>query len=319
MRVFAPLRSACAELVREARFVSIETTGLRRLAEQACSLWEPPRWDASTHFCGDDASLLAYVITLDTLNFGSGWFPRLRKRPGRSGYFVLSLGLKEAFEREGPFSAARLAVFDAPAVAVLLEQERDDPELAEFFELAAKALRDLATLLEGSFGGSFVAMRRSASDSAEDFVALLTRMPLFRDIAHSATGLEIPFCKRAQITVSDLALAFGDRSYGHFSDLDRLTAFADNTLPHVLRCEQVLEYAPGLAARIEAGQELANGSPEEIEIRAAAVHSVELMCRHLSQRGDIIAPREMDAWLWTRGQDPAYKKRPRHRTRCTFY
>lgn len=319
MRVFAPLRSACAELVREARFVRIDTAALRRLAEQARALWDPPRWDGDTHFCGDEASLLAYVITLDTLNFGSGWFPRLRKRPGRSGYYVLSIALKEAFEREGPFSSARLAAFDAPSVAVLLGQERDDPELVEFFELAARALRDLATLLDEFFDGSFIEMRRSALDSAEALVGLLTRMPLFRDIAYSATGLEIPFCKRAQITVSDLALAFGGRGYGRFSDLDRLTAFADNTLPHVLRCENVLGYAPRLAAKIEAGQELASGSPEEIEIRAAAVHSVELMCRHLSLRGDTIAPREMDAWLWTRGQDSAYKKRPRHRTRCTFY
>jgi len=27
-------------------------------------------------------------VTVDAINFGSGWFPTLRKRDGRSGYFV---------------------------------------------------------------------------------------------------------------------------------------------------------------------------------------------------------------------------------------
>ena len=39
------------------------------------------------------------------------------------------------------------------------------------------------------------------------------------------------FYKRAQIVASDLALA----GVAEFDDLDRLTIFADNLVPHVLR------------------------------------------------------------------------------------
>ena len=85
----------------------------------------------------------------------------------------------------------------------------------------------------------------------------------------------MPFYKRAQLTAADLAVAFGGEGWGCYRDLDRLTCFADNLVPHVLRCAQVLVYAPSLARRIDAGELLAAGSPEEVEIRAGAVHAVE--------------------------------------------
>ena len=66
-------------------------------------------------------------------------------------------------------------------------------------------------------------------------------MPFFRD-----TG----FYKRAQIVPADLALA----GVAEFHDLDRLTIFADNLVPHVLRVDGVLRYDPELAARIDAGE-----------------------------------------------------------------
>ncbi len=318
MTPFAALRAACSELLADARFVEIDDVCLRALAERARGA-APPVWDTVTHYAGDDDALLAYVLVLDALNFGSGWFPALRKREGRSGYYTLCLGLKERFDARGPMTAAELRAADALAVARLLDQEGREAELAEFLELQARALRDLGTLLELDYGGRFPELRAAAGRSAATLVALLARMPLFRDVATSAYGLELPFYKRAQIAVSDLALAFGGVGYGAFDDLAELTAFADNTVPHVLRCEGVLRYAPPLADAIESGRELPNGSPEELEIRAAAVECVERMRRHLGERGDSIAPREIDAWLWTRGQGAAYKSRPRHRTRCAFY
>ncbi len=318
MSPFAALRAACAELLADARFVEIDDDRLRALAERARDA-APPVWDAATHYAGEDDALLAYVFALDALNFGSGWFPLLRKREGRSGYYTQCMGLKEVFERRGPTTADELRGVDAAQIAKLLGQRGREAELAEFLDLQARALRDLGTLVALEYGGSFAALRDAAGDSAAALVRLLARMPLFRDVARSAYGLELPFYKRAQIAVSDLALAFGGRGYGAFADLAELTAFADNTVPHVLRCEGVLRYAPGLAAAIEAGEELANGCPEEIEIRAAAVECVERMGRHLAGGGDSIAPREIDAWLWTRGQDVVFKARPRHRTRCAFY
>ena len=55
------------------------------------------------------------------------------------------------------------------------------------------------------------------------------------------------FYKRAQIVANDFALA----GIAEFDDLDRLTIFADNLVPHVLRIDGVLRYDDQLAARID--------------------------------------------------------------------
>jgi hypothetical protein len=125
-------------------------------------------------------------------------------------------------------------------------------------------------------------------------------MPFFDDVG---------FWKRAQIAANDLALA----GVAEFDDLDRLTIFADNLVPHVLRVDGVLRYDPALAARIDAGELLPPGE-EEREIRGCAVHACELLSARLTTPA-----RSIDAALWTKGQAPKYKGVPRHRTRCVFY
>jgi hypothetical protein len=134
----------------------------------------------------------------------------------------------------------------------------------------------------------------------------------------------VPFYKRAQLTVADLAAALGGRGSGAFRDLDSLTLFADNLVPHVLRREGALVYDAPLAARIDAGELLAPGSPEEVEIRALAVHAVERMVAILREQTGAAAvesatARRLDYLLWNRGQRPDIKAHPRHRARCVYY
>jgi hypothetical protein len=117
------------------------------------------------------------------------------------------------------------------------------------------------------------------------------------------------FYKRAQITANDLTLA----GVAEFADIDRLTIFADNLVPHVLRVDGVLRYDDRLAAHIDSGALLPPGE-EEREIRACAVHACELVAAELG-----VPPRTLDVWLWNRGQGPRYKAVPRHRTRTVYY
>ena len=99
-------------------------------------------------------------------------------------------------------------------------------------------------------------------------------------------------------------------------DLARLTMFADNLVPHVLRLDGVLAFDAGLVQRIDNGELIEHGSPEEVEIRACAVQAVELI---VDARGGDATAAQVDQLLWQRGQEPAYKARPRHRSRCTAY
>jgi hypothetical protein len=277
----------------------------------------PPSYDAEHHFAGSPEATLAYILTLDAVNFGSGYFPHLQKRPGMSGYFTVATALKEHFERHGPLSAEELGKLTPRDCGRLFGQDFDDEVRLELMRLYAQALNDLGDYLLGDFGGEFTALIAAAERSAARLLELLAEMPYFQDVARYH-GFSAPFYKRAQITASDLALAFGGEGYGEFHDLDDLTVFADNLVPHVLHLDGVLDYAPALAARIDAGV-LPAGSAEEVEIRAVALHAVELLVQTFSEQGRHVSARALDYLLWNRGQEPRYKEKPRHRTRTVFY
>jgi hypothetical protein len=184
--------------------------------------------------------------------------------------------------------------------------------------LFSRALNDLGEFLLKHFDGEPTGLITAANRSAARLAEILIEMPLYRDVSRYAS-FEVPFYKRAQLTAADLDAVFDGEGYGAFADLDQLTIFADNLVPHVLRRNGVLVYAPALAARIDAGVPLEAGSPEEVEIRAAAVHSVERCVSLMGKAGVKLTARQLDTILWTRGQLPAMKAHPRHRARTTNY
>lgn len=319
MTVFDRLRAACAAVMAEARHVRLEHARIRPYAlSLPLAGAQGPQYDPRHHFAGDPETTAAYVLMLDAVNFGSGYFPRLEKRPGLSGYYTVASSLKDLFEERGAPSAEELLEMRPEDCARLFGQPPGDEARDELMSLFAQALRELGGFLQGRFGGSPAGLVESAQGSAEGLVLLLSEMPMFGDVV-SYDGLELPFLKRAQITVTDLALAFNGGGLGYFRDLSALTIFADNLVPHVLRVDGLLHYDEALAARIEAGELIAAGSSEEIEIRAAAVHAVELMVAALRGAGQEVTARDLDYLLWNRGQEARYKARPRHRTRTIFY
>jgi len=284
------VRESCREVATMARSVAIDLD-----AAPAVEPGPEPELDPDAHFLeGSPEEVALGLLTVDAVNFGSGWFPTLRKRPDRSGYTTIATALAERFRREGPWSARELVAIEGAEVAGVLGQDPDH----ELMGLYAEALRQL-----GGFLGSRSALDvvDAAGGSAERLAAdLAAGMPFFDDRG---------FYKRAQIVPSDLALA----GVVELDDLDRLTIFADNLVPHVLRMDGVLRYAPDLAAHIDAEELLAPGAAER-EIRACAVVACEEIAGRLG-----VAPRTLDHWLWNRGQSPLYKAAPRHRTRTVFY
>jgi hypothetical protein len=316
--IFARLREAAAEVTRRARHVRIDSEALEELAGVlARERPAQPSLDPGQRGLASEASTIAFVVTLNAINFGSGWFPHLRKRGGLSGYLTIAGALRERFEREGPWTAAELERISAEDCARLFGQTLEPP-VSELMELFARALRDLGAFLAREHRGRFAGPIEEAGGSAEQLVRTLARMPLYRDVARYE-GFEVPFYKRAQITCSDLAEALRGDGLGRFRDIDELTLFADNLVPHVLRSLGVLLYSPDLAKRIDAEELIGSGSEEEVEIRAVALHAVERLAGSCARRGWRAPPRRLDHLLWSRGQSPRVKARPRHRTRCPYY
>jgi hypothetical protein len=174
--------------------------------------------------------------------------------------------------------------------------------------LFAGSLRDLGRHVAEEYGGSFLDV---VGSSAIELVETLARWECFADSSRYEE-LQVPFLKRAQIAAADLHRA----GVARFGDVASLTMFADNLVPHVLRLDGILRFDPDLVERIDAGELIAHDSPAEIEIRASAVHAVELIVDASP------VPRtasDVDEILWSRGQQPAYKAVPRHRSRTTAY
>lgn len=313
------IREAAAAVAARARSVRIDADSLAMFAD-VFEYEKPtaPDYDLAHHHRASEGSTLAFIVTLDTINFGSGYWPVLRKRPGLSGYMTVATSLKERFDSSGPWSASELVGIEAREVAECLGQDASHPEIGELVGRFARALRDLGGWLTTRFGGRFEGLVEESAGSAERMAALLSEMPFYHDV-HRYGGLLVPLFKRAQIVPADLALAFAGEGPGRFSDLDRLTIFADNLVPHVLRRRGVLRYSSALAETIERGELLLVGSGEEVEIRAVALHAVELLVADLRARGLTTSAREIDQILWVQGQDPAVKRHPRHRCRSVYY
>jgi Potential Queuosine, Q, salvage protein family len=294
MGLLDQVRASCAEIAAHAQHVRIDLDALGALEPAP-----PPQLDPGAHYLDGPAEDVAdFTLALDAINFGSGWFPQLRKREHAggtlSGYLTIATAFTEHAQAHGPPTPAWLRQVGEREIAQILGQ----PIGGELMSLYSQALRSL---------GRFLGSRRTldlldeAGGSAERLAELLARgMPMFDDRG---------FYKRAQIVGSDLELA----GVTAFADVERLTIFADNLVPHVLRCDGVLLYDEPLTARIDAGEVLPLGGPER-EIRACALHACEL----LSQRTGV-PPRTLDSWLWNKGQAPHYKARPRHRCRTVFY
>ncbi|HST41636.1 MAG TPA: queuosine salvage family protein [Conexibacter sp.] len=301
------IRDGAAWVAAQATHVVVERDAIAAYAAALPPLTELPGLDEEAHVVDGPAELrAAFFLTLDAINFGSGWFPTIRKRDGRSGYFTVALGLRDRFRAHGAWSASELGALDAATIAAVLGQ---DPE-HELMALFARSLNDLGAHIEEEHGGRFLGPVEAAGGSAVALVELLAGWDCFADRSPYG-GREIPLFKRAQVAASDLAFA-GVASFG---DLDRLTLFADNLIPHVLRLDGILRFAPELVARIEAGELIAHDSPEEVEMRAGAIHVAELIAAARPE----LTPQRVDQTLWTRGGGARYKAVPRPRSRSTAY
>ena len=302
------LRAACAEVARRARYVTIEREAIGRFAAALPLPSDPGGPDPEVHLV-DRAheELAAFWLTLDAINFGSGWFPTLRKPAGHSGYFTIAGCLRDRFGTYGPWTAEELSKIEAGEVATALDQQPEH----ELMALFADSLRDLGAHVARDYDGRFATVVDNAGGSAATLVSTLAGWRCFEDCSEYE-GISVSFLKRAQIAAADLALA----GVARFDDLGRLTMFADNLVPHVLRLDGMLGYAPALVERIERGELIEHGSPEEVEIRACGLHVVELI---VAARGAQVSAVAIDRLLWNRGQQRRYKARPRHRSRCTAY
>jgi hypothetical protein len=309
-----------AFVVAHARWVHIHHDAIERAADTLVETRiEPPAWNYAYHFFDGTARTVNYLFLLDALNFCFWGTPRwsITYRGKRlDGYWALAAALKRALEREPHFADADfLARLSPRDLARVLRGNVLIPLFTERWRNA----RELGTILREHWGGSAIAFVADARGDAPRLAQMIAdNFSSFNDVA-VYENREVRFFKRAQILVADLWGAFGGKAWGAFERLDTLTAFADYKLPQILRAWGILRYAPSLARRVDAQIELAAGSPEEIEIRAATLWAVEFLRDALARRRRKLWSIHLDWILWQASQTRATGIKPYHRVRTVFY
>lgn len=330
----AAVRESTERVVSTAGHVHIDAEALQALARELlprlvsgregdgdCDgvAWDAEGWHYNADAATDGPLTAQYVLVLDALNW-CFW-------PSEQGleYEHLARGIKKALERDpSALDADRLATISPEVVATWL----DPPSLA-FPQLAERTrkVQEVGRVLGACFQGKAAELVRTAQGSSERLVELVVaNFPGFRDEA-VYRGEQVFFYKRAQIFAADVWAAYGRRvctkdspAAFAFHDVDRLTMFADYRVPQILRARGALVYTPALAAAIDARQELAYGSEEEVEIRAATVQAVEGLREALAGIGRPGVPSVVLDWLlWQEGENQRETLPPHHRTRTVFY
>ncbi len=319
-----PILSSCRAVVEHSRFVHIEPNAVSRFVDDSPPLEIPalPPGPAQYHFFDATEITAQWLFVLDTINHcfwpevGSPTWEIYYDNKALSGYWALAASLKRAMEESIPIHQAKtLAKLDRKTLARIFRGRGEIPLLDE----RLGNLRQTGQILLDRFQGSFIHVLEEAKGSAVELVFLVSgEFPSFNDVA-TYGGKIVYFFKRSQLLAHDLWCTFSGDSWGEFSELDQLTAFADYKLPQVLRQLGIIRYEPELANRINRLRQLPSGSPEEVEIRAATVWAVELFRQELRRRGRQVTSAQLDNWLWNLGQSDHYRSLPYHRTRSTFY
>ena len=277
MNIFEEIRHKTRLVAEAAQFITIEYDQLDAYAKALPieNIANPPL-DETCHYLGHQEATLLYFLTLEAINFGSGYFPHLKNSVEGSGYFTVAKAWKVYFEQHAPVTALALTQLTTQDCLTIFGQSKDNKAIVTLMGFFAAALNQVGHFLLERFKGEVKLMFESVQHSAEGLVSLLIQIPCFQDFA-PYNHLIVPILKRPQIAVADISLAFGNKGLGHFKDLNQLTIFADNMVPHVLRCDGILTYDTALANIVDNQKLVIAGSLMEVEIRACAIHTVELI------------------------------------------
>lgn len=259
----------------------------------------------------------SFVLIRDCINFGSGFHPELVKSPGLSGARTIEAALLKHVQAHGQPDGRWLAGVTPVECAELFGQPQSGAPM-ELMTMFATAWNEFGALLCERYDGRVLGLVEDAGEKAERMIELLGQMSCWRDISHFEE-LTLPFMKRARLSVLGLEATAWLHGRHRFVDVTEIPIFADNLIPHVLKVNGLLAFAPELDARIDRGELLQYGSPEEVSIRAGAVAVCARLTSVARSAGQQIMPLQVASRLWKRGQQPVYKQRPRHRTRCFAY
>ncbi len=281
--------------------------------------WDGENWHYNAYKTEPDLCA-QYILVLSAMNF-CFWPKATDVTSGELvefEYDSLATGLRDVLLKDRhAFDADRLILVDEN---VLLEwfHQKALPNAAE----RARLLREIGAGLYYHFQGKASNLILASFKSCSNLVKLVVQyFPGFRDMSiDPLTGKQVFFFKRAQIFCADIHGCFRGQGLGEFSDIRKLTMFADYRVPQILREYKVLEYDTELSRVIDEQEMVLSGSNYEIEIRAATIQVVEQMRNMLEAKNRIrVKSIEVDWLLWQRGEKLRHELKPHHKTLTVYY
>ena len=232
-----------------------------------------------------------HLLQLDAINFGSGWFPTLRKRPGLSGYRTVEAALGE----HGPWDNDELRA----------STRRPSPRCSARTGPPADAPVRRGAARAGPIPGRPHAPWTWSSRRAAPPSGWRSCSPAACASSTTAASTSAPRSCRA---------TWRWRALAEFGDLDS----ADD----LRRQPRAARAARGRRAALRPRAGRAHRRAASCCRRGApSARSGPARCTPASSSPSAPAcpPRLLDIRLWNRGQAPEYKAIPRHRTRSVYY
>jgi len=318
--IFEEIRQKTALVMKQAQDVRLNDEVIEDYTNQIINLYPPeiPEMTDDWHLIDrkNPTRTALYVLVLDSINFGSGYFESIKPHDGLSGYALVASCLKEAFEYKFWDQITVLAGLNPEDCAKVFYQDISDPDIEQLMALFVWSIQITIDHLNKEYNGSVPTLLEKTGMSAMGLVDAVSRWENFADFS-VYKGHEVPFLKRAQILAADMHLSYGGTL---FTDMDQVTIFADNQVPHVLHLDGVLSYSDDLSGKIASGHLFEQGDPQEVEIRAAVICAVEKMVQIAIKQGDTQRTAFwFDQVLWHRGLEDAFTSQASHRAKTIFY
>ncbi len=296
--------------------------------------WAPrsmvlPKWDMPPVFLDKaDNNTVDFMILGNCINFAFTDFATGKKYAAEyngtvyEGAMGMWAALKGAFERGIPvLDGDYLSKITVKEAEGIFNGKSQIPMLQERVDI----LREVGTILKDRYCGHFHNLVAAANyrmfDKGGGLVErLVSEFPSFRDSAVHG-GIQIAFNKRAQLAAGMLHekfLGLGQQLFPSY-DVRQLTVFADYELPRALRGLGIVTLSSSLQSKIDSGQLIPKGSPEEVEIRAATVYTARLIedaINSINPQANVNAL-HIDYLLWSDGRK--HKALRHHLTVTTAY
>lgn len=325
-------------VVKNAKHLKVNPEGIAKLCKDVIAGIQSKEIDIENfsqhqyHPNASDANALNWIFVIDTLNF-CFWTPGCDTKwqvNGQTGYFALCAAIKRALDEGVNISSpAMYSEISEEKLAHILRG--DDPStqcplLAQRVECLHEVGKKLIEKYDGDFKNCVVKCKNSAMLLLD---LIVSEFPCFRDEA-VFHGQRVAIYKRAQILVGDIWACYRGEGLGHFTDIQKISMFADYRVPQVLVHYGAMEYSTELLQILNTGILLKNGCEQEVEIRAGSIYVVEqlkemvlneLKAKHPEIPTTKVNSILLDHFLWDyrRKHAAALEYIPFHKTLSVYY